>query len=42
MKLAPDSVKFGNPISIAIAMRMDLAKNLESLISRRYIKKHQN
>jgi hypothetical protein len=40
MKLVPDSVEFGNPISIA--MRMDLAKNLESVISRCYIQKHQN
>ena len=40
MKLAPNGVEFGNPISIA--MRMDLAKNSESLMSRRYIQKHQN
>ena len=40
MKLAPNGVEFSNPISIAL--RMDLAKNLESLMSRRYIQKHQN
>jgi hypothetical protein len=28
MKLAPDGVEFGNPISIAL--RMDLARNLEN------------